>query len=63
MTKKPQITPAEASWMYRVIECVTGTQERKSEERIRQSVFRKLGEIARDGKSGDEIRRERRRKR
>ena len=44
--KLPQLTPAEASWAYAVIECVTGTQDRKSEERIRQSLFRKLREIA-----------------
>lgn len=39
------ITQREATWLLAVLETFTLTQERKSDERIRQSVCRKLSDI------------------
>jgi hypothetical protein len=40
------LTPREADWVRCVIETFTARQERKSDERIRQSVMAKLADIS-----------------
>lgn len=46
MTHARPITPREAQWLCCVLETFTNTQDRKADERIRQSVWQKLSAIS-----------------